>query len=160
MGYPFAATFHPYLSEDSFTEPSVTSGIISAEKHMRSAYTAFQTDASITHGSSGGPVFNEQGEVIGIATFGSIDFNTGQEIAGFNFILPINLAKEFMRDISVKNTQGPVDMHYKAAMDAYWDREYSKASNELQSVLKLYPIHPYAAELIKKIQNVNNSNIE
>lgn len=152
MGYPGVATFHPYLSEESITEPTLTSGIISAEKQVPAGFTALQTDASITHGNSGGPVFNEQGQVIGIATFGSIDFKTGQEIAGFNFIIPINIAKEFMKELNIQNIQGPVDEHYAAGMFSYWKGDYSKAIEEFNVVRNLYPGHPYVNDFVTKAQ--------
>ncbi len=87
VGYPGVATFHPYLKGESSTLPTVTSGIVSAVKQMPGGWNVIQTDAAIYHGNSGGPALNAQGEVIGISTFGSMDYNTGQTIEGFNFLV-------------------------------------------------------------------------
>ena len=71
---------------------SVTLGIISATKRdIRSGpYDNFiQTDASINRGNSGGPLFNMEGEVIGINT--AIISPSGGSI-GIGFSIPSNLA--------------------------------------------------------------------
>ena len=72
---------------------SVTSGIVSAKSRAIDAgsYDNFiQTDASINQGSSGGPLFNMDGEVIGINT--AIFSSTGNSV-GIGFATPINLSK-------------------------------------------------------------------
>lgn len=71
---------------------TVTAGIISAEgRRLNSSnYDQFlQTDAAINRGNSGGPVFNLNGEVIGIST-AIIAPSIGQ---GIGFAIPINVAK-------------------------------------------------------------------
>ena len=71
---------------------SVTAGIVSAkERDIASGpYDNFiQTDASINQGSSGGPMFNLQGEVIGINT--AIFSTTGGSM-GIGFAIPANQA--------------------------------------------------------------------
>ena len=71
---------------------SVTSGIISAKARDIDSgqYDSFiQTDASINQGSSGGPMFNMAGEVIGI---NSVIFSTNGASMGIGFAIPINLA--------------------------------------------------------------------
>lgn len=158
LGYPGVATFHEYLSKESQTEPSLTSGIISAEKQMTTGFKVFQIDAAITHGNSGGPVFNKDGEVIGIATFGSIDYSTMTEIAGFNFIIPINLAKEFLNEMNVQNKRGPVDTQYELGMKKLWDGDYEDAIKELQVVKNLFPGHPYVDSQIKDAQEKSISS--
>jgi serine protease Do len=69
---------------------SVTSGIVSGLNRdiMESPYDAFiQTDAAINHGNSGGPLFDMQGEVIGINT--AIVSPTAAS-AGLGFAIPAN----------------------------------------------------------------------
>jgi len=71
---------------------SVTVGIISATKRDINAgpYDDFlQTDAAINRGNSGGPLFNMQGEVIGVNT--AIISPTGGSI-GIGFAVPSNSA--------------------------------------------------------------------
>lgn len=71
---------------------TVTAGIISAKgRRLNSGnYDQFlQTDAAINRGNSGGPVFNLNGEVIGIST-AIIAPSIGQ---GIGFAIPINVAK-------------------------------------------------------------------
>jgi serine protease Do len=69
---------------------SVTSGIVSALNRniMDTPFDDFiQTDASINHGNSGGPLFNRQGEVIGVDT-AIISPTTGS--VGLGFAIPSN----------------------------------------------------------------------
>ncbi|MEM9735373.1 MAG: DegQ family serine endoprotease [Pseudomonadota bacterium] len=72
---------------------SVSAGIISARNRDIQAgpYDDFiQTDAAINRGNSGGPLFNMDGEVIGVNT--AIISPTGGSI-GIGFSVPANLAK-------------------------------------------------------------------
>jgi serine protease Do len=69
---------------------TVTAGIISAKGRVIGAgpYDDFlQTDAAINPGNSGGPLFNMQGQVVGINT---AIVAQGQ---GIGFAIPINIAK-------------------------------------------------------------------
>ena len=79
---------------------SLTKGIVSGvhkkgfeEDFYKSEF--FQTDAALNPGNSGGPLFNMQGEVIGIASF--IKTNSGSN-AGLGFAVTSNSAKKIMLD--------------------------------------------------------------
>lgn len=61
MGFPGAAD----LSKESLFQVKITKGIISAKTQVE-GLKVYQTDASISGGNSGGPLFNETGQVIGI----------------------------------------------------------------------------------------------
>ena len=78
---------------------TVTSGIISAFNRDINAgpYDSFiQTDASINRGNSGGPLFNLEGEVLGINT--AIFSPTGGSV-GIGFSIPANLAKPIIEQL-------------------------------------------------------------
>jgi serine protease Do len=72
---------------------TVTAGIISALDRSigETIYDDFlQTDAAINHGNSGGPLFNLQGEVIGVNT---AIISPGSGSAGLGFSIPSNNVK-------------------------------------------------------------------
>ncbi|MFN3828284.1 MAG: DegQ family serine endoprotease [Micavibrio sp.] len=72
---------------------TVTAGIISAQQRdiQSGPYDDFiQTDASINRGNSGGPMFNLDGEVIGINT---AIFSPSGGSVGIGFAIPSDLAK-------------------------------------------------------------------
>lgn len=77
---------------------TVTSGIVSAKgRALGGNYDSFiQTDASINPGNSGGPLFNTEGQVIGINT--AIYSSTGSN-AGIGFAIPIDIAKSVMQQL-------------------------------------------------------------
>jgi len=78
---------------------TVTTGIVSAiSRDIGSGpYVKFiQTDASINRGNSGGPLFNVEGEVIGINT--AIISQTGGSI-GLGFAIPSNSAKKIIQQL-------------------------------------------------------------
>jgi serine protease Do len=78
---------------------TVTAGIVSAQQRdiQQGPYDDFiQTDASINRGNSGGPMFNTQGEVIGINT--AIYSPSGGSV-GIGFSIPMNLAKPVIEQL-------------------------------------------------------------
>ncbi len=81
---------------------SVTAGIVSAKSRDIEAgpYDNFiQTDASINQGSSGGPMFNLDGEVIGINT---AIFSTNGGSMGIGFAVPVNLTHFVIEQLKSK----------------------------------------------------------
>jgi S1-C subfamily serine protease len=69
------------LLQNTLSE-GIVSGIRSGD-----GYRYFQVSAPISHGSSGGPIFNASGQVIGLATA------TIEEGQNLNFVVPIDYAK-------------------------------------------------------------------
>jgi len=159
IGYPGVPTFMEFLSKESQLESTTTSGIISALKTMKDGSQVLQTDTSITHGNSGGPAFNEEGEVIGVASMGAVD-KQGVELAGFNYLRPGNVALEFLNEKNVKNTQGSTDEHFRKGLDYYENGKYRKAIKEFETALRLYPNLIEAQDYVKKSQEgISKQNV-
>lgn len=72
-------------------ERSVTQGIVSSTTRTIGQLRFIQTDASINPGNSGGPLFNNRGEVVGIACAGYTTF------AGLAFGIPVSDLVDFIR---------------------------------------------------------------
>ena len=85
---------------------SVTAGIVSALNRdiLTSPYDDYiQTDASINHGSSGGPLFNLRGEVVGINT--ALYAPAGQSGSiGLGFAIPAHDAQFVIRQLIENGT--------------------------------------------------------
>jgi serine protease Do len=85
---------------------SVTVGVVSSKgrKIFNKSFDDYiQTDAAINPGNSGGPLINAAGEAIGISSAMSSE---GQ---GIGFAIPINLAKEVLKQL---RSQGRVSRGY------------------------------------------------
>ena len=98
VGEPVAALGSPFGNESSLSV-----GVVSATGRSISSLTsgynvgdAIQTDAPITHGNSGGPLFDARGRVIGINA--QIRSDSGQS-EGVGFAIPINAAKRSFRQL-------------------------------------------------------------
>ena len=73
---------------------TLTRGIISAVNREVMGNVYLQTDAAINPGNSGGPLFNELGEVVGVATMG---LNQSQ---GLNFAIPVEMVQRKMQQFA------------------------------------------------------------
>jgi 2-alkenal reductase len=111
VGQPVAAIGSPLGNEDSLSV-----GVVSAIHRAIRALTvarynivdAIQTDAAITHGNSGGPLFDARGRVIGINAQIRSQSGTGND-SGVGFAVPIDAAK---RSVTQLVTTGHVRYAY------------------------------------------------
>jgi hypothetical protein len=99
IGYPGVVASHELLSRATQYEPSITTGRISGFKQDIGGQRVLQTDAAIIQGNSGGPVFDDRGQVIGAATFTSLQGE--QVVQGFNFLIPVETIQEAARKAGV-----------------------------------------------------------
>ena len=80
-------------------ESTVTAGIVSAKGRVlgRQQYVPLiQTDVAINPGNSGGPLFNLQGEVVGI---NSMIYSRSGGYMGLSFAIPIDLAMNVVKQL-------------------------------------------------------------
>ena len=148
VGFPGAVLSHDYLSTKTAYDPSVTAGIVSGQKVNVQQSFVIQTTAPLTHGNSGGPVFNSQGEVIGIATFITLDKRTGQAIQGFNFLVPEDTAMEFIRHSGVNlQEESLFNKLWFEALDTFSAGQFERALTKFDEVLRIVPGQPDAQHL-------------
>ena len=76
-----------------FLDYTVSDGLISSIRPLSENVTLLQISAPISQGSSGGPLFNPYGEVIGVAV-GIVDPQTGGQ--NLNFGIPSNYLKPLL----------------------------------------------------------------
>lgn len=98
IGYPQSAE----LSANDLFNKSVTQGTISSVRNIK-GIDVYQTDAKISPGSSGSPMINSDGEVIGIISF----LNDGLVGDSFGFAVPIEHAVAMMDANSIKPGANP-----------------------------------------------------
>ncbi|QWC00435.1 trypsin-like peptidase domain-containing protein [Mycoplasmatota bacterium] len=79
---------------------SITLGIVAGKDRSvdGESITYIQHDAAINSGNSGGPIFNLEGEVVGI----NVLKYASEEIEGMGFSIPINLVKTIINDYESK----------------------------------------------------------
>lgn len=151
MGYPAMATINDALNvSQAIQEPTLTSGIISARKEMAGGWSILQTDATIHGGNSGGPLFNEKGEVIGVNTFGMLDPDSGAPLDGMNFAIPINIAIQYLNELNVTPAESQFSMKFKSALSLFEDGKYTDSLEILRGLNETNPGYPVVADLLSE----------
>jgi serine protease Do len=154
-GFPGPVTNNNYVATESAIEPTLTTGIVSALKKSVGGWPLIQMDANINRGSSGGPVCNEKGEVVGLTTFGSIE-NSGGLAAGLNFAIPVSILQEFLDSAGVIAHPSETSLLFGDAV-VFYDRElYSDALEKFREVNEINKNFPglayYIMESEKRLQ--------
>ena len=103
---------------------SASAGIVSAKSRNMSGETSvpfIQTDAALNPGNSGGPLFNQRGEVVGVNS--RIFSGTGGYM-GLSFSIPIDVAMDVVQQLK---TSGKVTRSYLGVMLQDIDRNLADA---------------------------------
>jgi serine protease Do len=147
-GFPSPVTNNNYVAIESAIEPTLTTGIVSALKKSVAGWPLIQMDANINRGSSGGPVCDEKGEVVGLTTFGSIE-NSGGLAAGLNFAIPVSILQEFLDSAGVIAHPSETSLLFTDAV-VFYDREfYRDALKKFRQVEELNKHYPGLSFYIK-----------
>ncbi|HSU27073.1 MAG TPA: serine protease [Chitinophagaceae bacterium] len=153
FGYPEPVTSNSFLDTESGLEPSLTTGIISAVKKSIGGWPVIQMDVLISHGSSGSPVCNDKGEVIGLATFGSLDPGSSGLASGFNFAIPVSVLKEFLDSVSLQPSLSHASMYFNQGLVLFFNQFYSRAKDKFERAKKLNEQYPQLSFYIDQCNN-------
>jgi S1-C subfamily serine protease len=152
IGYPgiVQELMGQLTDEGSQLEPSMTKGVISAKKKLTDGTEAFQTDAAITHGNSGGPAVDTGGKVVGVTTW-SLGDNPGGE--GFNFLVSVEEVKRLLTRNNVKTDATSLSTAaWAKGLDLFGQKKYSDALKEFEKAKNLYPDNLDLQSYITKCQ--------
>lgn len=131
IGYPGVAENEELVSNNVVLSSTVTQGTISAIKpSSQNTFDLIQIDASVQHGNSGGPIIDEDGNVIGVATYGM-----GSESGNYNMGIS---GKELQRFLDSSSIETGINSERKQLESALADISlsyYSRAKDKIQEVL-------------------------
>ncbi len=101
IGDPVLAIGHPENGGLwSLTSGRIGAKILNAEG-VRGNHT-FQTEASLNRGNSGGPLLNEDGQMIGVNTRIARKASDGLAITGINFAVQSDVAREWLQSVGLR----------------------------------------------------------
>ncbi len=147
----------------TLVQPTLTKGVISAINADYKGLKVIQSDVTASHGNSGGPLVDENVRAIGLLSFGAVEVNpfSGQlqEPKGYEFIIPINTAKEFIRDAGIQfNVASEFTRTYNELLEAYWKGDYFKARDLVAIALSYMRGQPdlqrLQADILRQIQRM------
>ena len=101
------------ISSPEGLENTISDGILSGIREITTDKKVLQITAPVSHGSSGGAVFNNNGEVIGIAT------SIIEAAQNLNFAMPVNLIKNRIGSKKVTALKDSNIEDYKKTAE-YW----------------------------------------
>jgi serine protease Do len=107
---------------------SITDGLISQVRPLSEELTILQISAAISQGSSGGPLFNQFGEVIGVTT---AIITQGQAI---NLAVPANYLRPLM--------QNQLAMSLEEFAKVTKDSSGTAAADDNIEIRRMVPVHP------------------
>ena len=158
IGYPRT----DYLQETVPTNPNVPIAVtVGKVQRMASRAGAdgsskvYGTDAQFTHGDSGGPVVDAQGEVIGVISFIVPDAN-GNQLPGQGYFAPSSLVREDLAKADVNIKADPTrtnltDTYYRALAKGDGGR-YREELNLLRSIQSRSALDGYVSSDIRHAQ--------
>lgn len=145
IGYPCRCTQQP--EADRTLSATLSQGHLVGVLPMPGGWEALGTDAQIQAGNSGGPVLDDRGRVVGLATF----TDAAGQGARRAFAVPVDVARQLLRAAGVDPSQGPIGREYARAV-AEFDRQHYRAALPLFQHLVAVEDHhdPYAPAYLER----------
>lgn len=158
FGFPSSAEFN----RNNLLESTFTKGVVSAIKSSQgNDFKIFQTDAKISTGSSGGPLFDSAGHVAGLVTFetSASDQSNGDNFA---FAIPIEIAKESLSGNFIINDEGEFGPRMRAGLEFMREKHCKNAIAEFtaaKNVNEKFGVNEYVDPYIEKCSTLIASGL-
>jgi S1-C subfamily serine protease len=151
LGYPAAASDNGIVASH-VSEVTLTSGKVSSIKSANGdTRQLIETDTTIGHGNSGGPVLDDAGNVIGIATY-TVD-GGGKGNGTFNYIRDIQDLKVLASLSNIHfNAISRTQSVWQQAVTAFNTSHYSKSLKYFSQIQYLYPQHPSVDSFVTRAE--------
>jgi hypothetical protein len=141
IGFPGVVMSHELLNASAKVQASVTHGAVSGFKQDRTNQPVIQTDAAAEAGTSGGPVVDAAGLVIGVMT--AVTQGEGGTVQGFNFVIPVAGLRDFLGGTTVAlDEPSRFNIAWNAGLSAFFAGHYSRAAPAFAEANRLVPEMP------------------
>lgn len=158
--YVFGFPSNTELSGNNLLESTFTKGVLNEFRNSQNTdFRIFQTDAKISANSSGGPLFDADGQVAGLVTLetSSVDRSKSDTIA---LAVPAEIAKTILSDSFIINDEGIYAKHLKAGLLLMRDKRCKNAIAEFElakNVNQKFGVARYVDPYIEKCNNLISS---
>jgi len=135
VGYPGIADDSELISNTQVLSSSVTKGSISSIKpNTNNTFDLVQIDAAIQGGNSGGPILDEEGSVVAVATY-SISSDSGN----YNYGVSAKELLTFLTNSSIQPQVNPLRINLEKTLSDVSLSYYKKALKSLEEILISQP---------------------
>ncbi|PYN02355.1 MAG: hypothetical protein DME07_10830 [Candidatus Rokuibacteriota bacterium] len=139
LGFPGVVLSHELLNQSATLEASVTNGAVSGIKQDQIGQDLVQTDASASHGNSGGPAIGDEATLVGVMVAVTLSAS-GAPVQGFNFLIPARDVATFLQGTEVKKPgDSKFNAVWAAAIELFFDGHYKASVAKLTEADKLVP---------------------
>jgi rhodanese-related sulfurtransferase len=140
LGFPGVVLSHELLNQSSTLDASATNGTVSGIKFDAIGQELVQTDASASHGNSGGPGVNNDAELVGVMVAVTLSPSGGSIVQGFNFLIPAKDVAKFLDGTEVtKPGDSKFNPVWAAGIELFLGGRYKAAVAKLEDANKLVP---------------------
>jgi hypothetical protein len=143
IGYPYTADY----GQSNPLDPSVFPATISGKRTLNGV-EVLQVSGYAEGGSSGGPVIDKEGKVIGLVSAGTD-----------NMLNILRTSNDMKSLLSSENKLGQVDLEWRTGLAMFYDNHYSEALKHFDAVLNLSSGHKLAQEFKAKAQSNMGSDV-
>src|SRR2546430_14267583 len=106
IGYPRKGYLQEEAQMDATVPATLTSGTMRDATTRDGGWTAYGTDAEMSHGNSGGPGLDARGQVLGMASFVEADKNGTPVTGGYSYFVPASVIRGTLAKASATPATG------------------------------------------------------